>query len=244
MRKQQGFTLVEIAIVLVIIGLLLGGILRGQELIQGARVRNIIDQQNGIKAAFFGFQDRYRGIPGDLTAAQVQQIGGGVLAAANLAGNGLINPLDSSTAFQNLTTSGFLACSVCTLSGIASDASNSPVNVYGGVLQIVTDGNLASLTAANVYATIQPGGAVINNIKTGNLIPSNVMAEADVKVDNGNPYSGNLVFSVWAPAGGTAPTQANCAAGPAGAIAAWNNGQATTPPGGTIDPNCGGATKL
>ena len=45
MRKERGFTLVEIAIVLVIIGLLLGGILRGQELIQNARVRNIIDQQ-------------------------------------------------------------------------------------------------------------------------------------------------------------------------------------------------------
>ena len=43
MRKQQsGFTLIEIAIVLVIIGLLLGGVLKGQELITAARVRNII----------------------------------------------------------------------------------------------------------------------------------------------------------------------------------------------------------
>ena len=41
MRKQQGFTLIEIAIVLVIIGLLLGGVLKGQELINAARVRNI-----------------------------------------------------------------------------------------------------------------------------------------------------------------------------------------------------------
>ena len=43
-RRQGGFTLVEIAIVLMIIGLLIGGILRGQELIQSARVRNIVDQ--------------------------------------------------------------------------------------------------------------------------------------------------------------------------------------------------------
>ena len=41
-RKQLGFTLVEIAIVLVIIGLLLGGILKGQELINSARVRNLV----------------------------------------------------------------------------------------------------------------------------------------------------------------------------------------------------------
>ena len=56
MRKERGFTLVEIAIVLVIIGLLLGGILRGQELIQNARVRNIIDQQTASKPRFSGFR--------------------------------------------------------------------------------------------------------------------------------------------------------------------------------------------
>ena len=55
-RKQAGFTLVEIAIVLVIIGLLLGGILKGQELINSARVRNLADQNSGVQAAYFGFK--------------------------------------------------------------------------------------------------------------------------------------------------------------------------------------------
>ena len=68
-KYAQGFTLIEIAIVLVIIGLLLGGILKGQELITSARVRNLISQQDGVKAAFFGFQDRFRALPGDYTAA-------------------------------------------------------------------------------------------------------------------------------------------------------------------------------
>src|SRR6187401_2595076 len=68
-KRQSGFTLIEIAIVLVIIGLLLGGVLKGQELITGARVRNLIQQQDGVKAAFFGFQDRYRALPGDYAAA-------------------------------------------------------------------------------------------------------------------------------------------------------------------------------
>ena len=70
MRQQQkGFTLVEIAIVLVIIGLLLGGILKGQELINSARVRNLADSTSGIQAAYFGFIDRYRRVPGDWAQA-------------------------------------------------------------------------------------------------------------------------------------------------------------------------------
>jgi len=69
MRKQRGFTLIEIAIVLVIIGLLLGGVLKGQELITSARVRNLISQQDGVKAAYFGFLDRFRALPGDYSQA-------------------------------------------------------------------------------------------------------------------------------------------------------------------------------
>ena len=49
--KQKGFTLVEIAIVLVIIGLLLGGILKGQEMITQAKIKNIVNDFNGITAA-------------------------------------------------------------------------------------------------------------------------------------------------------------------------------------------------
>ena len=85
MRKQTGFTLIEIAIVLVIIGLLLGGVLKGQELIQSARVRNLASMQDGVKAAFFGFEDRYRALPGDYMLA-VQNING--VAATTACGNG------------------------------------------------------------------------------------------------------------------------------------------------------------
>jgi prepilin-type N-terminal cleavage/methylation domain-containing protein len=67
--NQKGFTLVEIAIVLVIIGLLLGGILKGQEMITQAKIKNVIADFSGISAAYYGYQDRYRAIPGDDTGA-------------------------------------------------------------------------------------------------------------------------------------------------------------------------------
>ncbi len=67
-RKSQGFTLVEIAIVLVIIGLLLGGILKGQEMITQAKIKNVIADFSGISAAYHGYVDRYKKIPGDEAA--------------------------------------------------------------------------------------------------------------------------------------------------------------------------------
>ncbi|WP_374510084.1 prepilin-type N-terminal cleavage/methylation domain-containing protein [Niveibacterium sp.] len=65
MKRQAGFTLVEIAIVLVIIGLLLGGVLKGQELIESAKVKNIAQDMRAISVAVLTYQDKYRALPGD-----------------------------------------------------------------------------------------------------------------------------------------------------------------------------------
>ncbi|MDO9567939.1 MAG: prepilin-type N-terminal cleavage/methylation domain-containing protein [Hydrogenophaga sp.] len=64
-KGQAGFTLVEIAIVLVIIGLLLGGVLKGQELIEQSKIKRAVNDFNNISAAFSTYQDRYKALPGD-----------------------------------------------------------------------------------------------------------------------------------------------------------------------------------
>jgi len=69
MHRQSGFTLVELAIGFVVVGLLMGAILVGQALITGARARNVIGQQADVQTAYLGFQDRYRGLPGDYVRA-------------------------------------------------------------------------------------------------------------------------------------------------------------------------------
>lgn len=66
MRSQAGFTLVELAIVMIIIGLLIGGVLKGQELIGNAQVTATVAQLKSIEAATSTFKDTYAGIPGDL----------------------------------------------------------------------------------------------------------------------------------------------------------------------------------
>src|ERR1700675_3512670 len=99
-RTHKGFTLVEIAIVLVIIGLLLGGILKGQEMITQAKIKNIINDFNGVTLAVNTYQDRYRALPGDdLTAAG--RWGAGVVSGT---GDGKIDGLYNTVSVAALTS--------------------------------------------------------------------------------------------------------------------------------------------
>ena len=69
MMQQRGFTLVELSIVLVIIGLLVGGVLTGQSLIRAAELRNVTSQYQRYQAAVMTFRDKYFALPGDMTNA-------------------------------------------------------------------------------------------------------------------------------------------------------------------------------
>lgn len=86
MKKQRGFTLVEIAIVLVIIGLLLGGVLKGGEIIESTKVKSVYNQYRELTAAVISYQDRYSALPGD--DAQVATRGLVAGASPFSAGNG------------------------------------------------------------------------------------------------------------------------------------------------------------
>lgn len=63
--NQRGFTLIEMSIVLVIIGLIVGGILKGQELIESSRQKNMVSQIDRIRAGVTAFSDRFKSLPGD-----------------------------------------------------------------------------------------------------------------------------------------------------------------------------------
>jgi prepilin-type N-terminal cleavage/methylation domain-containing protein len=90
-NKQGGFTLVEIAIVLVIVGLLLAGVLKGQELIESSKIKNMAKDMESMTAVVTSYQDRYRGLPGDeLTATTHTQRGWGAVAFTAGDNNGLI----------------------------------------------------------------------------------------------------------------------------------------------------------
>ena len=223
MRKQSGFTLIEIAIVLVIIGLLLGGVLKGQELITSARVRNLISQQDGIRAAYFGFLDRYRALPGDYNGASQNIAGVTGCTGGNGNGDGRIeaNALNENIlAWEHLSKAGFINGSYTC--NATEGPTTTPTNPFAVRLQLIWD---------NVYADALPVAGVTarHNLKTGGQIPSDILAEVDRKIDDGSAIGGSFRFSAYN-GGAGAPDIATCV----GAGNQWNSA--------TVAANCGGTT--
>lgn len=176
LQMQKGFTLIEIAIVLVIIGLLLGGILKGQELITQAKIRNVVNDFNGTSAAFYAYQDRYRAIPGDDINAATRWTTAATIAGGTR-GNGVVEGSynDTGTTFseaqvfwQHLRLSGLIA-------GATTD-TNPPQNALAGITGVTGAGALGI------------AGLVI----CSSNLPAKIAQAVDSQFDDGNAATGQV----------------------------------------------------
>ena len=111
--RIEGFTLIELSIVLVIIGLIVGGVLTGQSLISAAEVRAQISQIEKYNSAVNTFRSKFNALPGDMRPELVSQFGfmpGDVtcngLSAGTRDGNGLIDGFPPSVGSQLVQAKG------------------------------------------------------------------------------------------------------------------------------------------
>lgn len=160
--SQSGFTLVEIAIVLVIIGLLLGGVLKGQEMIENGRIKAFVALFNSTSAAYNSYIDRYHTIPGTETLATTQArgwkttvggAGGGVLNIP--VANTFTNAGAEAPVWQDLRGAGFVTGDTATVGVTAL-----PTTPTGGLVGITSSpygfsGTAGCLSGLN---TKQAGG--------------------------------------------------------------------------------------
>lgn len=199
---EYGFTAIEMAIIMVIIGILLGGVLKGVELISSSRARNIIAQQEAVQTAILGFQDRFRALPGDYPGPEASRNIKNI--APDIGGNGdgiILNATthEQTIAWTHLSKAGFLAADYSMNSATeAVSNTNTPQNIFNAFMQIAQDENFAR---TNNFAR--------KNIKTGNLIPANILAEIDRKIDDGNAIQGAFRYSAFNGAA-TPPDESLC----------------------------------
>jgi prepilin-type N-terminal cleavage/methylation domain-containing protein len=199
LKKQTGFTLVEIAIVLVIVGLLIGGVLKGQEMITNAKLKLIESDNAGIAAAMFSYQDRYLQLPGDDGNAGARFdfyiLGTGALGdAANGNGDGLIgNGKDWAPAVGEVSTMvktspepakffGHLRAAGLIPGGSGTDTTR-PSNAYGGQIGI-QNGALKMAGHSTVFGQIEGGIARILEARLDDGAPDTGRMQANVAAAN------------------------------------------------------------
>lgn len=182
--RACGFTLVEVAIVLVIVGLILGGVFKGQALIDTARVHSLSSEVSGIRTAWYSFQERYRSIPGDFSSASSQ------IDSAAVPGNGNGRVDDSrerAGVWQQLALAGFITgnfdgsqTSVGTATDLTCAPGTCPRNPYNGYYKI------------SYSAQAADADNPAHEIYTGNQIPVNILSQLDLKLDDGSATGGRF----------------------------------------------------
>ncbi len=180
--RQTGFTLVEIAVVLVIVGLLLGGVLKGQELIDSAKVKNLAQDFRTTPTLLYAYQDKYRALPGDDRIARNHLCADAGACTTNGDGNGAIDGNWNDAA----ASEAFLFWQHVRLANLASGTTDTddpgylPRNAAGGRLGIQRGGSGAPLGLAGSYVMCADG-------ITGKLV-----RQLDIAIDDGNPAAGSM----------------------------------------------------
>ncbi|MFH2135674.1 MAG: prepilin-type N-terminal cleavage/methylation domain-containing protein [Pseudomonadota bacterium] len=195
-QKQSGFTLIEIAIVLVIIGLLLGGVLKGQELINSAKVKNLAGDFKNVPIYIYGYQDKFRSLPGDDANVANHVTGGTVCTPAADAkcrtGNGLIDGKwdatdkseESFVFWEHVRKAGLLSGST----DIAA-ADFLPVNANGGRIGVQSNVNFDTITKDSTgTASLMVGSYIVCSAG----ILGKFVKQLDTTLDNGDTDTGSM----------------------------------------------------
>jgi prepilin-type N-terminal cleavage/methylation domain-containing protein len=211
MRAQAGFTLVELAIVMIIIGLLIAGVLKGQALIANAQVTATVAQVKAVDAAVTTFRDTYNALPGDITSPGTKLPNCAANVLCNTAGNGdgIIGNTPGATPvgaegerfFVHLGEASLITNIVPDVTGSVVVGRNFPgtkisntVLLDGGTATGAAAGFVNPITAQayapGTYLVITAGIAAPGNANVG-LTPDQAL-RIDTKLDDAVPDAGHV----------------------------------------------------
>jgi prepilin-type N-terminal cleavage/methylation domain-containing protein len=190
--RQAGFTLVEIAIVLVIIGLLLGGVLKGQELINSAKVKNFANDFRTIPLFIYGYQDKFRALPGDDANVANHVTGGTPASTGGTLGNGVVEGNWNSTTHTEESVLFWQHVRLANLAAGSTDfaddtkaAASVPTNADGGRIGIES---ISSHYIKNTDGTWLGGTYLV----CSGGIQGKFAKQLDTTMDDGKTDSGSM----------------------------------------------------
>jgi len=210
--EKKAFSLIELSIVLVILGLLVGGVLAGQSLIRAAELRSISADSTKYKMAIMAFRDKYFALPGDMINATSfwgdQATGVGSCASASTAdgtpgtcnGNGdgrlaYATHGEPGRLWQHMAMAGLIEGSYSGIGILDQPGVNIPASKLSGggyVIAWMTTGGFYAASASDPNR-IQIGRAVTGVTGAGHaLLRPEEGWNIDTKMDDGNPYSGAM----------------------------------------------------
>jgi prepilin-type N-terminal cleavage/methylation domain-containing protein len=194
MKKQTGFTLIELAIVLVIIGLLLGGVLKGQELINSAKVKNLANDFRTIPVYIYGYQDKFKALPGDDKAAQAH-LGDTSVLQGN--GDGALggNWFDAGANNASEAYQFWRHVRLANLAPGVTDIANPdwrPTNADGNPIGIMAGTNDVNKTAM-LDTAATPAAIKGSYVICSKGILGKYVTQLDVTMDDGNSGTGSMM---------------------------------------------------
>ncbi|MDD4615834.1 MAG: prepilin-type N-terminal cleavage/methylation domain-containing protein [Alphaproteobacteria bacterium] len=195
-RNSEAFTLVELSIVLVIIGLIIGGVLSGRQILANAQTTNAINAFQSYQAQFQTYTQNYGAMPGDDSNAQARFTGAGTTNTTSPNGT-LEGAFDSTT-----DTESRLAWSHLRAAGLVKGAGSSvvqPSNPFGGIFGFQN----GAFTGT---------GALSTNVICLNRVPGDAATTIDTKLDDGVPNSGSVSAIQETTPASTAPAASYSAA--------------------------------
>jgi prepilin-type N-terminal cleavage/methylation domain-containing protein len=217
-KNRNGFTLVEIAIVMIIIGLLIGGTFGGMKLLESSKISRTVRDLNSIDSGVLTFKDTYGRLPGDIVSPSTRLRGcASPPCSRGGDGNRTIGILGTKMANEALTVSSekFTMWSQLVAAGLIDGPKNednmdfgagqksSPIGggyrLNGYLTELV--GNNRTTSRHSIYVTKIPSAITsASNLSQHQFIPCSTLRAIDMKMDNGMPRSGIVV------------TNANCQA--------------------------------
>lgn len=185
-KNNQGFSIIELAVVIIIIGLIIGGILTGADLIKSAKRQEVIKEYGKFDAAFNNFVMKYNGLPGDMDKATLYWP-----TATNGNGDGRINDTGSFAAtgeehyaWQDLSLSGFLPGKY---KGLGGNIDSIPKSKFGGYYRVFHQS--AYYVSDNMISL----NGLKNNIPEGVIFSLEDINDIEKIMDDGEAATGKVL---------------------------------------------------